>query len=88
MVPSKTALLNLQMTHPIHVNPPSFVRSLRHFDVAENLRPEDENLRHLTVTSILKRRWQSIVKTQYNFRAFSTFCFSAGAHGSKVKVGD
>ena len=36
----------------IHVNPPSFVRSLRHFGIAENLRPGDENLRHLTVTSI------------------------------------
>ena len=38
----------------IHVNPPSFVRSLRHFGIAENLRPGDENLRHLTVTSKLK----------------------------------
>ena len=36
----------------IHVNPPSFVRRLRHFGIAENLRPGDENLRHLTVTSI------------------------------------
>ena len=35
----------------IHVNPPSFVRSLRHFGIAENLRPGDENLRHLTVKS-------------------------------------
>ena len=35
-----------------HVNPPSFVRRLRHFGIAENLRPGDENLRHLTVTSI------------------------------------
>ena len=35
----------------IHVNPPSFVRSLRHFGIAENLRPGDENLRHLTVDS-------------------------------------
>ena len=40
----------------IHVNPPSFVRSLRHFGIAENLRPGDEkNLRHLTVTSIFKK---------------------------------
>ena len=36
----------------IHVNPPSFVRRLRHFGIAENLRPGDENLRHLTVTTI------------------------------------
>ena len=35
----------------IHVNPPSFVRRLRHFGIAENLRPGDANLRHLTVTS-------------------------------------
>ena len=35
----------------IHVNPPSFVRSLRHFGMDENLRPGDENLRHLTITS-------------------------------------
>ena len=35
-----------------HVNPPSFVRTLRHFGIVENLRPGDENLRHLTVTSI------------------------------------
>ena len=39
----------------IHVNPPSFVRSLRHFDIAENLRPGDENLRHLAVTSRFKK---------------------------------
>ena len=39
----------------IHVNPPSFVRSLRHFDITENLRPGDENLRHLTVTSRFKK---------------------------------
>ena len=39
----------------IHVNPPSFVRSLRHFGIAENLRPGDENLRHLTVTSRIKK---------------------------------
>ena len=39
----------------IHVNPPSFVRSLRHFGIAENLRPGDENLRHLTVTSRFKK---------------------------------
>ena len=72
----------------IHVNPPSFVRSLRHFDIAENLRPGDENLRHLTVTSRFKKKcvyfWQSQVKTQHNFRAFSTFYFSAGAQSSKV----
>ena len=45
----------------IHVNPPSFVRSLRHFDIAENLRLGDENLRHLTVTSRFKKKcvfWQ------------------------------
>ena len=35
----------------IHVNPPSFVRRLRHFGIAENLRPGDEHLRHFTVTS-------------------------------------
>ena len=39
----------------IHVNPPSFVRSLRHFGIVEILRPGDENLRHLTVTSIFKK---------------------------------
>ena len=39
----------------IHVNPPSFVRSLRHFGIAENLRPGVENLRHLTVTSRFKK---------------------------------
>ena len=39
----------------IHVNPPSFVRSLRHFGIAENLRPGDEHLRHLAVTSRLKK---------------------------------
>ena len=39
----------------IHVNPPSFVRSLRHFCIAENLRPGDENLRHLTVTPRFKK---------------------------------
>ena len=74
-------------TLPIHVNPPSFVRSLRHFDIAENLRPGDENLRHLTVTSRFKKLvyfWQSEVKTQPHFRAFSTFYFSAGAQSSKV----
>ena len=38
-----------------HVNPPSFVRSLRHFGIAENLRPGDENLRHLTATSRFKK---------------------------------
>ena len=53
----------------IHVNPPSLVRSLRHFGIAENLRPGDENLRHLTVTSRFK-----IIAS--NFHAFSTFCFS------------
>ena len=71
----------------IHVNPPSFVRSLRHFDIAENLRPGDENLRHLTVTSRFKKTvyfWQAKVKTQPNFRAFSTFYSSAGAQRSKV----
>ena len=41
--------------HSIHVNPPSLVRSLRHFGIAENLRPRDENLRHLTVTSTFKK---------------------------------
>ena len=69
------------------VNPPSFVRSLRHFGIAENLRPGDENLRQLTVTSRFKKCvyfWQSIVKTQPNFCACSTFCFSAGAQRSKV----
>ena len=65
----------------VHVNPPSLVRSdsLRHFGIAENLRPGDENLRHLTVTSrfkIIASFVQSIVKTQPNFHAFSTFCFS------------
>ena len=43
------------LSHDIHVNPPSFVRSLRHFGMAQNLRPGDENLRHLTVTSIFKK---------------------------------
>ena len=33
----------------------SLVRSLRHFGIAENLRPGDENLRHLTVTSRFKK---------------------------------
>ena len=27
----------------LHVNPPSFVRSLRHFGIAENLRPESQS---------------------------------------------
>ena len=35
----------------IHVNPPSFVRRLRHFNFAENLRHGDENFRHLTATA-------------------------------------
>ena len=39
----------------IPVNPPSFVRSLRHFGIAENLRPGDENLRHLRVTPRFKK---------------------------------
>ena len=39
----------------IHVNPPSFELSLRHFGIAENLRPGDEHLRHLTVTSRFKK---------------------------------
>ena len=39
----------------MHVNPPSFVRSLRHFGIAENLRPGDENLRHLTLTPRIKK---------------------------------
>ena len=39
----------------IHVNPPSFVRSLRHFGIAENLRPRDENLRRLTAISRFKK---------------------------------
>ena len=69
-------------SHYIHVNPPSFVRSLRHFDIAENLRPGDENLRYLTVTSRLKKLHIFLAinsEAQPNFRAFSTFCFSAGA---------
>ena len=71
----------------LHVNPPSFVQSLRHFAIAENLRPGNENLRHLTVTSRLKNCTyfcQTIVKTQPNFRAFSTYCFSTGAQRSMV----
>ena len=32
--------------HSLHVNPPSFVRRLRHFGIPENLSPGDENLRH------------------------------------------
>ena len=53
---SRVAELVLRITYIyIHVNPPSFVRSLRHFGIAENLRPGDENLRHLTFTSILKK---------------------------------
>ena len=44
------------LLHCIHVNPPSFVRSLRHFGIAENLRPGDENLRHLTVASRFKKK--------------------------------
>ena len=39
----------------IHVNPPSLVRILRHFSIAENLSPGDENLRHLTVTRRFKK---------------------------------
>ena len=65
----------------IHVNPPSFVRSLRHFGIAENLRPGHENLRHLTVTSIYINCvyfWSSRVKTRGNICAISSFCFSAG----------
>ena len=58
----------------IHVNPPSFVRSLRHFGIVENLRPGDENLRHLTVTSIFEGKkvnilaitTKKVVKTQPN----------------------
>ena len=65
-------------TQRIHVNHPSLVRSLRHFGISGNLRPGDENLRHLTVTSRFKKLhilfWQSIVKTQPNVHAFSTFC--------------
>ena len=67
----------------IHVNPPSFVRSLRHFGIAENLRPGDENLRYLRFKKWYYV-WQPIVRTQPNFRAFSTFCFSACAQRSMV----
>ena len=51
----KRRVVNNESDKHIHVNPPSFVRSLRHFGIAENLRPGDENLRHLTVTSIFKK---------------------------------
>ena len=43
------------ITQYIHVNPPSFVQSLRHFRIVENLHPGDENLRHLMVTWIFKK---------------------------------
>ena len=64
----------------IHVNPPSFVRSLRHFGIAENLRPGDENLRHLTVPSRIQNVWQSIVKTQRNFHDFFRHFVSPRVH--------
>ena len=77
------AALLFEVSHCIHVNPPSLVRSLRHFGIAENLRPGDENLSHLTVTSRIKKIavyfWQSIVKTP-----FRKMCFYAGAQHSKV----
>ena len=47
--------LHCYFVYSIHVNPPSFVRSLRHFGIAENLRPGDENLRDLKVTSRLQK---------------------------------
>ena len=53
------------------VNPPSFVRRLRHFGIPENLRPGDENLRHLTINVI-------------NFRAILTFCLCADAQRSMI----
>ena len=61
----------------LHVNPPSLVRSLRHFGIAENLRPRDKNLRNLTVTSRLKKIAYLVAincEKQTNFHAFATFC--------------
>ena len=57
----------------IHVNPPSFVRRLRHFNFAENLRHGDENLRHLTVTARKKNYVQFFILhikngTNFSFR--------------------
>ena len=53
-----SSLLSTAQHSQPHICQPSVIRilrSLRHFDIAENLRPGDENLRHLTVTSRFKK---------------------------------
>ena len=55
----------------MHVNPPSFVRRLRHINFAENLRHGDENLRHLTVIAEKKFTYNFFILNIKNGTNFS-----------------
>ena len=74
--PSRTMTSHVALAVHVAILTSLFVRSLRHFGIAENLRPGDENLRHLTVTSRFKKKsvyfWQSKVITQPSFMRASS----------------